>query len=140
MIKLPKKEMLPVHAGGISFYVVPLGKMILNCRGRIGWVAARQFMLFGPQRIRIQAQEIISSEVNMMNVSSKNGAPVPPLVDIRDVQINMALSQEEKIRSFIEQVKDPYRFKVGDVVVNVSYSGGDATLNDRFAEMMSLLV
>lgn len=132
--------MLPAQVGGISFYVVPLGQMILNCRGQADWVATRQFMLFKPQRIRMQAQEIISSEVNMMNVSSKNGVPVPPLVDIRDVQINMALPQEEKIRSFIEQVKDPYRFKVGDVVVNVSYSGGDATLNDRFAEMMSLLV
>lgn len=75
----------------------------------------------------------------MMNASSKNGAPDLSLVDIRDVQIDAALSQEEKIRSFIEQVKDPYRFKVGDVVVNVSYSGGNATLNDRFAEMMSLL-
>ena len=96
-------------------------------------------MLFESQRIGMQEQEIISSEVNMMNVSSKNETPVPPLVDIRDVQIDMALSQEEKIRSFIKQVKDPYRFKVGDVVVNVSYSGGNATLNDRFAEMMSLL-
>ena len=75
----------------------------------------------------------------MMNASSKNGTLDLSLVDIRNVQIDTTLSQEEKIRSFIEQVKDPYRFKVGDVIVNVSYSGGNATLNDRFAEMMSLL-
>lgn len=75
----------------------------------------------------------------MMGTISKKEAPIPSLVDIRDVQIDAALPQEEKIRSFIKQVKDPYRFRVGDVVVNVSYSGGDATLNKRFAEMMSLL-
>ena len=74
-----------------------------------------------------------------MNESSINGTLGLALIDIRDVRIDAALPQEEKIRSFIEQVKDPYRFKVGDVVVNVSYSGGDTTLNDRFAAMMSLL-
>lgn len=74
-------------------------------------------------------------------VAEKNTdkALVQSLVDIRDVRIDAALPQEEKIRSFIEQIKDPYRFKVGDVVVNVSYSG-EATLNDRFTEMMSLMV
>lgn len=62
-----------------------------------------------------------------------------PLVDIREVQIDTALSQEDRIRSFIKQVKDPYRFRVGDVIVNISYSGSETTLNDRFTEMMSLL-
>lgn len=75
-----------------------------------------------------------------MKKQGKKEAPIQSLVDIRDVQINAALPQEERIRSFIEQIKDPYRFKVGDVVVNVSYSGDAATLNDRFTEMMSLLV
>lgn len=64
---------------------------------------------------------------------------IQSLVDIRDVRIDAVLSQEEKIRSFIEQIKDPYQFKVGEVVVNVSYCG-EATLNDRFTEMMSLMV
>lgn len=61
-----------------------------------------------------------------------------PLVDLRQVHVDTALPQQERIRSFIEQVKDPYHFRVGDVVVNVSYTGG-GTLNDRFAEMMSLM-
>lgn len=77
--------------------------------------------------------------MNTMNTMSKHETLPPTPVDLRDVKIDPALSQEERIRSFIEQVKNPYRFKVGDVVVNVSYSGGSATLNDRFAEMMSLL-
>ena len=74
-----------------------------------------------------------------MDTAGKHGTPVPPPVDIRDVRIDGALSREERIRSFIEQVKDPYRFKVDGVTVHVSYSGESATLNDRFTEMMSLL-
>lgn len=64
--------------------------------------------------------------------------PAPPLVDIQNVQIDTSLSENERIRSFVEQVRDPYRFKVGDVVVNVLYKGQE-TLNERFAEMMSLM-
>lgn len=84
-------------------------------------------------------QEIISIEVSIMEKTGANEVPTQALIDIRDVQIDTALPQEERIRSFVKQIKNPYRFKVGDVVVNVSYSG-EATLNDRFAEMMSLLV
>lgn len=73
-----------------------------------------------------------------MDTADKQGTPAPP-VDIRDVQIDGSLSREERIRSFIEQVRDPYRFKVGGVTVRVSYSGESATLNDRFAQMLSLL-
>ena len=75
----------------------------------------------------------------MMDTADKPGTPAPPPVDIRDVRIDGALPREERIRSFLEQVKDPYRFKVGDVTVHVSYSGENATLNDRFTQMLSLL-
>lgn len=61
------------------------------------------------------------------------------LVDIRDVQIKDDLPVEERVRSFVEQIKNPYCFKVGSVVVNVSFSENGQTLNDQFAEMLSML-
>ena len=61
------------------------------------------------------------------------------LVDIRDVKLDSSMEQADRVRSFIQQVKNPYRFKVGDVVVNVAYTNGGATLNERFADMLSLL-
>lgn len=61
------------------------------------------------------------------------------LVDIRDVQIDSSLPSEEKIRSYVEQIKNPYCFKVGSVVVRVSYTGSQATLNDQFSNMLSAL-
>ena len=61
------------------------------------------------------------------------------LVDIRDVKLDSSMEQADRVRSFIQQVKNHYRFKVGDVVVNVAYTNGGATLNECFADMLSLL-
>lgn len=61
------------------------------------------------------------------------------LVDIRDVKLDSSMEQADRVRSFIQQVKNPYLFKVGDVVVNVAYTNGGATLNECFADMLSLL-
>ena len=61
------------------------------------------------------------------------------LIDIRDVKLDSSLGQAERIQSFLQQIKNPYCFKVGDVIVNVAYTEGGPTLNDCFADMLSLL-
>lgn len=61
------------------------------------------------------------------------------LVDIRDIHIDTTLPQPERIRSFVEQVRNPYQFKVGEVTVKVSYSDCGCSLNDRFSDMISLM-
>lgn len=61
------------------------------------------------------------------------------LVDIRNVKVDPTKSEQERIRSFIEQVKNPYCFRVGDVKVRVMYAGKDETLNDSFCNMISTL-
>lgn len=69
-----------------------------------------------------------------MEQSEKN---LSELVDIRDVVINKKLTLEERVKSYVEQIKDPYCFKVGDVVVRVSYAGKDKTLTDSFTSMIA---
>lgn len=59
------------------------------------------------------------------------------LVDIRDVKIDRTLPTEERIRSFVEQIRDPYRFKVGDVVVKVSFANTQNTITDNFINMIA---
>ncbi len=61
------------------------------------------------------------------------------LVDLRDVKLDSSMSQTERIQSYLKQIKNPYCFRVGDVVVNVAYTKGGATLNDCFADMLSIL-
>ena len=69
-----------------------------------------------------------------MEQSEKN---LSELVDIRDVVIDKSLPLEERVRSYVEQIKDPYCFKVGDVVVRVSYVDKDKSLTDSFTSMIA---
>lgn len=69
-----------------------------------------------------------------MEQSEKN---LSELVDIRDVVIDKSLPLEERVRSYVEQIKNPYCFKVGDVVVRVSYAGKDKSLTDSFTSMIA---
>lgn len=59
------------------------------------------------------------------------------LVDIRDIEIDRNKPLEERIRAYIEQIKDPYRFKVGNTVVRVSYANNNTTINDSFANLIA---
>ena len=52
------------------------------------------------------------------------------LVDIRDVKIDRSLPLEERVRSFVEQIKNPYCFRCGDAVVKTSFLDTDVTLED----------
>ena len=59
------------------------------------------------------------------------------LVDIRDVKIDRKKPYLIRIISYINQVRNPYCYRVGDVVVRVSYAGKDKTFTDSFTEMIS---
>ena len=52
------------------------------------------------------------------------------LVDIKDVQINTALPRDERVLDFLEQIKNPYCFKVGKAAVKVSFADTEATVED----------
>ena len=57
------------------------------------------------------------------------------LVDIRDVKIDRSQPVEERMKSYVEQIKNPYLFKVGNTVVRVSYANTQATINDNFVNL-----
>ena len=52
------------------------------------------------------------------------------LVDVRDVKIDRTLPKDERLKSFIEQIKNPYVFKCGDVVVKSVFADTGMTLED----------
>lgn len=58
------------------------------------------------------------------------------LVDIRDVKIDRSMSVEDRMKSYVEQIKNPYMFKVGNTVVRVSYANTQATINDNFVNLL----
>ena len=52
------------------------------------------------------------------------------LVDIRDVSVNKDLPKEERIAAFVKQIKNPYRFRCGNFVINACFASGGTTIED----------
>lgn len=57
------------------------------------------------------------------------------LVDITKLSIDRSLEVDDRKAEFIRQVKNPYCYRVGNIIVKSSYSG-DATLTERFQELV----
>ena len=67
---------------------------------------------------------------------NKHNAELSNLVDIRDIIIDKSMPIEERMKSYVEQIKTPYKFKVGDVIVKVSFSNSQNTISDNFIGMI----
>lgn len=63
--------------------------------------------------------------------------PTGHMLSIRDVKIDKSLPTEKRIKSYVEQIKNPYKFKVGDVIVKVSFSENENTISDNFVNMIT---
>lgn len=72
----------------------------------------------------------------MANEQSKKDL-LESLVDIRDVKIDRSKPVEERMKSYVEQIKNPYLFKVGKTIVRVSYANTQATINDNFVNLLA---
>ncbi len=56
------------------------------------------------------------------------------LEDLEKVRINMNQPVEERMKEFIKQIKNPYFFRCGKLIVQVEYSDTDKTINDCLKE------
>lgn len=72
----------------------------------------------------------------MANEQSKKDL-LESLVDIRDVKIDRSKPVDERMKSYVEQIKNPYLFKVGNTIVRVSYANTQATINDNFVNLLA---
>lgn len=52
------------------------------------------------------------------------------LVDIASVHIDTSLPAVERMESYLQQVKNPYLFRSGDIAVRVCFSADGAELGD----------
>lgn len=59
------------------------------------------------------------------------------LVDIRDVKINTDLPQEERMKDFVKQIKNPYCYKHGKYTVKLSF---DETSGRTLQELLEAYI
>ena len=62
------------------------------------------------------------------------------LVDIQDVTIDTNLPKEERAASFVQQIRNPYCFKCGKMIVKVSFSKDGVTLEERLKTIFSTMI
>ncbi len=60
------------------------------------------------------------------------------LSDIQRIQIDTSLPKEERIRQFFDQIKNPYRFRCGDMVIQISFADNGISLSDRIEQYFRL--
>ncbi len=58
------------------------------------------------------------------------------LVDIGTVKVNTDLPKAERLADYLEQIKNPYLFLCGGVVVHITYAETDATIEDRLEQFI----
>ncbi len=52
------------------------------------------------------------------------------LVGIRPISVDKDLPKEDRIAAFVRQIKNPYRFRCGDFIVNAAFASGGPTLEE----------
>ncbi len=60
------------------------------------------------------------------------------LKDITTVKIDSALPKEQKIKKFIEDLQNPYEFKVEDILVKVSFDNEGAVLQEAMLRYFNM--
>lgn len=58
------------------------------------------------------------------------------LVDLRNIHIEPSLPVEEKLKAYIEQIKNPYKFRVGDIVVNIRFANTSRSFQEALASVI----
>lgn len=74
----------------------------------------------------------------MKNVDIKT-VDVESLRDIRDIKIDPGLPREERIKSFLDQIGNPYLFRCNGHVVRVKFAETDRTLEDCLQDYFNSL-
>lgn len=63
------------------------------------------------------------SLAELKSLSEMKVEDVTEPVDITTVKIDPSLDKEERIEDYIQQIKNPYIFKVNGMTVKISFSG-----------------
>jgi len=58
------------------------------------------------------------------------------LADIQNISIDSTLSREERIKSYISQIRNPYLYRCDDTIVQVSFVDTGTTLEELLKQYL----
>ena len=62
------------------------------------------------------------------------------IINIEDIKVNAVLPKEARIKQFVEEIKNPYRFMVDDPIVKAVFTEYENTLQDRLQQYLQLVM
>ena len=74
----------------------------------------------------------------MKNIDIRTVDP-ETLVDVTKIEIDESLSKEERVAEYLRQVKNPYCYRVGDMIVKNTFSNDGVSLQERFEQFARTL-
>ena len=75
-------------------------------------------------------------DINAMKAVDIRTVDKSQLVDLNSIQIDESKPVSERIESFLQQVKNPYCFRIGDVAVKVNYKNEGPTFQQNFVDLL----
>lgn len=84
-------------------------------------------------------EEAAIGDLKDFNSEEPNFCDQSGLVDIRSVTIRSNLPKEERIKDFIEQIKNPYLYKCGDMVTHSVFSDPETSLTERIKQYFRIV-
>ncbi len=72
-----------------------------------------------------------------MNEFTDSRAELASLRDIKDVVVDTSVPRRERIRDYVAQIGNPYRYLDDGIVVEIGYTDTDVSLQDRLAAYAS---
>ena len=58
------------------------------------------------------------------------------LVDLNSVHIDESKPVQERVLSFLQQIQNPYCFRIGDVAVKVNYKSDGPSFQQNFEDLL----
>ncbi len=81
-----------------------------------------------------------AGELQAMRDADIRQADRKQLKDIKEIQIDQSKSVEERTRSYLEQVQNPFLVKSGDYILKIQYADSDKTMTDCMMEYISNMI
>lgn len=82
---------------------------------------------------------ITAEELRKMKDVDIRNVDKDQLIDLNTVEIDESKPVEERILSFIQQIRNPYCFRVGDVAVKIVYQENGPTFQQNLEDMLMSL-
>lgn len=81
-------------------------------------------------------KQLSGSDIQSMKSVDIKSVDKNTLVDLNTVQIDTSKPVQERIHSFLQQIQNPYCFRIGDVAVKVNYSPGGPSFQQNFEDIL----